>query len=91
MLSMYIVLHKKGNKMITGSFVPETIKVFSFLVVVSFPTIEECNQVQDSLYGDKPWFNGDEQCFTTYKELPLTLEMPLDRPDNLGEFPIEDR
>lgn len=77
--------------MITGSFVPETIKVFSFLVVVSFPTIEECNQVQNSLYGDKFWFKGDEQCFVTYEELPVTLEMPMSRPKNLGEFPIENR
>ena len=77
--------------MSAGSFVAETIKVYSFLVVLNFSTIEECNSAQESLYGDKSWYKGNEQCFISYKELPVKINMPLPRPNNLGEFPIENR
>jgi|TARA_R100001163_G_scaffold29523_1_gene23510 hypothetical protein len=81
---MYIVLHKKGNKM-TGSFLIGTVKVYSTLVLLSFPTIEECTEAHNEIYDD------GTKCFVTYKRIYEKVSVPMARPDNLGEFPIEDR
>jgi len=69
----------------TGSFLIGTVKVYSTLVLLSFPTIEECTKVHNEIHND------ETKCFETYQQVYEKVSMPLSRPDNLGEFPIEDR
>ncbi len=69
----------------TGSFLIGTVKVYSTLVLLSFPTIEECTEAHNEIYDD------GTKCFVTYKRIYEKVSVPMARPDNLGEFPIEDR
>ncbi len=69
----------------TGSFLIGTVKVYSTLVLLSFPTIEECTEAHNEIYDD------GTKCFVTYKRIYEKVSIPMARPDNLGEFPIEDR
>jgi hypothetical protein len=63
--------------MISGNFVAGTVKVYSVLVMLSFPTIEECTKIQNEMYGD------NTKCFITYKEVYDTPKTPPNRPHNL--------
>ena len=69
----------------TGSFLIGTVKVYSTLVLLSFPTIEECTEAHNEIYDD------GTKCFVTYKRIYEKVSVPMASPDNLGEFPIEDR
>ena len=50
----------------------ESIKMYSLLVMVSFPSEDECNKVNKELYGE------DTKCFITYED--PRLEAPPNRP-----------
>lgn len=68
-----------------GSFLIGTVKVYSTLVLLNFPTIEECTETHNKIYDD------GTKCFVTYKQIYEKIPAPMARPDNLGELPIEDR
>ena len=35
----------------TGSFITGTVKVYSTLIMLSFPTIEKCTQIHNKVHG----------------------------------------
>ena len=71
--------------MVSGGFLTSTTKLYSFLVVLSFPSIEQCNEAQLNMYADKEWYTDDMTCFITYKPVYQSIAPPLPRPFNLGE------
>lgn len=71
--------------MISGGFVIGTATFYSFLVVLNYPSLEECNQAQLKIHGDSQWYTEDMTCFKTYKPIYQSIAPPLPRPKNLKE------
>tara|TARA_R100001594_G_scaffold82865_1_gene117484 strand:- start:278 stop:475 length:198 start_codon:yes stop_codon:yes gene_type:complete len=59
--------------MVSGS-----IKMYSFLVVLNFPTVEACNEAHQIIHGDM-----EGSCFITYKDVLDKAPIPPSRPQIL--------
>jgi hypothetical protein len=62
----------------TGSFITGSVKVYSTLIMLSFPTAEECTEFHNKRYGE------DTKCFASYQDTYDTPPIPPNRPYNLG-------
>jgi len=63
---------------VTGSFVTGSVKVYSTLIMLSFPTAEECTEFHNKRYGE------DTKCFASYKDTYDIPPIPPNRPEGLG-------
>ena len=67
----------------TGSFFTGTVKVYSTLIMLSFPTIKECTEVHNKVHGE------DTKCFVTYKDTYTIPPIPLDRPQENTHYELK--
>ena len=55
---------------VTGSFITGSVKVYSTLIMLSFPTAEECTEFHNKRYGE------DTKCFASYKDAKHLVSSP---------------
>tara|TARA_X000001382_G_scaffold75619_1_gene52913 strand:+ start:124 stop:357 length:234 start_codon:yes stop_codon:yes gene_type:complete len=71
------------NMLATGSFFTGTVKVYSTLIMLSFPTIKECTEVHNEVHGE------DTKCFVTYQDTYTIPPIPLDRPKEIENYELK--
>ena len=64
----------------TGSFITGTVKVYSTLIMLSFPTIEKCTEVHNKVHGN------NTKCFVTYKDTYTIPPIPPNKPKEIIEY-----
>ena len=79
-----ITFGMENNMSVTGSFVTGTIKVYSTLIMLSFPTVEECTEFHNKRYGE------DTKCFPTYKDTYTIPPIPPDKPREIKEYGLQE-